>query len=362
MVYVGVDLHRKRSQVAVVNEAGEVLANRAVPTDGMEIMRVFGEVAPRPTPISVAFEATFGWGWFADLLQDAGVEAHMSHPLATKAIASARVKNDAVDARTLAHLLRTGLLPEAWMAPPEVREARRLVRMRVSVVRIRSRIRNQVHALLAEHGVVNPVSDLFGKRGRQILEELRLPERSQNRVEACLRLVDDLDKEIEIADTEILGLYETDPRTERLLPIPGIGPTTAAIVLAEIGDIARFPDAAHLCGWAGLTPTERSSADHTRRGHISKQGSRWLRWIMVEAATHALSNRQLGMFFIGIEKRRGTKIARVALARRLLTLAYYALRDEGGCRAFPVPHRSRSPRGRARSLQVMASSKGRPPV
>jgi len=358
MVYVGVDLHRKRSQVAVVNEAGEVLANRAVPTDGMEIMRVFGEVAPRPTPISVAFEATFGWGWFADLLQDAGVEAHMSHPLMTKAIACARVKNDAVDARTLAHLLRTGMLPEAWMAPPEVREARRLVRMRVSLVRIRSRIRNQVHALLAEHGVVNPVSDLFGKRGRQILEELRLPERSQNRVEACLRLVDDLDTEIEIADTEILGLYETDPRTQRLLPIPGIGPTTAAIVLAEIGDIARFPDADRLCAWAGLTPTERSSADHTRRGHISKQGSRWLRWIMVEAATHALGNRQLGMFFTGIEKRRGTKIARVALARRLLTLAYYALRDEGGCRAFPVPDKPRSTRGRARSLQVMASSRG----
>jgi transposase len=208
-----------------------------------------------------------------------------------------------------------------------------------------------VHALLAEHGVANPVSDLFGKRGRLVVEEVRLPELSQNRVEACLRLVDDIDKEIEIADMEILCRYETDPRTERLLPIPGIGSTTAAIVLAEIGDISRFPDGDHLCAWAGLTPTERSSADHTLRGHISKQGSRWLRWIMVEAATRAVTNRQLGTFFIGIEKRRGTKIARVALARRLLTLIYYALRDEGGCRAFPVPHRSRSSRGRARSLQ-----------
>jgi Transposase len=190
----------------------------------MEIMRVFGEVALSPTSISVAFEATFGWGWFADLLQDAGMEAHMSHPLATKAIASVRVKNDAVDARTLAQLLRTGMLPEAWMVPREVREARRLVRTRVSLVRIRTRIKSQVHGLLAEHGVANPVSDLFGKRGRQILEQLRLPELSQNRVEACLRLVDDIDKEIETADTEILGLYETDPRTERLLPIPGDRP------------------------------------------------------------------------------------------------------------------------------------------
>src|SRR5207244_12797232 len=95
------------------------------------------------------------------------------------------------------------------------------------------------------------------------------------------------------------------------------------------------------CGLArpsrsSLTPPERSSADHTRRGHISKQGSRWLRWVMVEAAVRALGNPQLGVFYTSIEKRRGSKIARVALARRLLTLAYYALRDEGGCRAFPV--------------------------
>src|ERR1700736_471230 len=155
----------------------------------------------------------------------------MAHPLAAKAIANARVKNDAVDAKTLAQLLRAGMLPEAWAAPLEVREARRLVRMRTSLVRMRSRIRAQVHAVLAEHGVVTPMSDLFGKEGRRLLDELRLPELSQGRLEACLRLIDDLGKEIEIADTEILAVFETDPRTKRLLPIPGIGPTIAAILL-----------------------------------------------------------------------------------------------------------------------------------
>ncbi len=350
MVYIGVDLHRKVSQVAAVDERGKVLGNRRVATNFDELFQVFGELAPEPKQGSVAFEATFGWGWFADLLRDAGMDAHMSHPLLTKAIANARVKNDAVDAKTLAQLLRTGMLPEAWMAPPEVREARRLVRMRVSLMRMRSRLKAQVHALMAEHGVAEPMSDMFGRRGRQLLEELRLPQHSQGRLEACLRLIDDLGTEIEIADTEILALYETDPRTQRLLPIPGIGPTTAAIILAEIGDIYRFPDARHLCAWAGLTVTERSSAEHTRRGHISKQGSRWLRWIMVEAATHALANRELGLFFTRIEKKRGTKIARVALAHRLLTLVYYALRDKGGCRAFPAPtptSKTTSPRSSA---------------
>jgi transposase len=106
MVYIGVDLHRKTTQVAAVNGGGELLANRKVPTSGPDILGVFGEVAAETTPTAVAFEATFGWGWFADLLREAGIEVHMAHPLAAKAIANARVKNDAVDAKTLAHLLR----------------------------------------------------------------------------------------------------------------------------------------------------------------------------------------------------------------------------------------------------------------
>jgi hypothetical protein len=128
MVYIGVDLHGKRSQLAAIDAAGEPIFNRSIASQPDEFLRVFGELGPEP--IEVAFEATIGWGWFADLLADAGVKAHMAHPLATRAIATARVKNDEVDARTLAHLLRTNLLPEAWIAPLEVREARRLVRMR----------------------------------------------------------------------------------------------------------------------------------------------------------------------------------------------------------------------------------------
>jgi transposase len=109
-------------------------------------------------------------------------------------------------------------------------------------------------------------------------------------------------------------------------------------VVAEVWDVSRFPSPGHLCSWAGLTPTEHSSAEHTRRGHISKQGSRWLRWAMVESASRpSLKDPTLRRFRDQIARRRGSKIAKVALARRLLTLCYYALRDEGGCRAYPVP-------------------------
>jgi transposase len=334
MLYIGVDLHRKVSQVAVLDAAGEQVLNRRVRTSPDQLTRVFGELAPEP--IEVAFEATFGWGWFADLLLEAGIPAHMVHPRAAKAISTARVKNDAVDAKTLAQLLRSNMLPEAWIAPPEVREARRLARMRTSLIRIRSRLKCQVHALLAEHGITLEVSDSFGKQGRELLDGLQLPLTSQNRVAANLRLVDGITEEVKLADQELKALFAKDTRLQRLTAIPGIGFTTAAVILAEVGTISRFASPDRLCSWAGLTPTEHSSAEHTRRGHISKQGSRWLRWVLVEAACHAVRDLELRRFYQRIADRRQAKIARVAVARRLLTLCFYALRDQHGCRAYPV--------------------------
>jgi transposase len=348
MVYIGVDLHRKRSQVAAVDQDGKLLFNRSVATESMDLLRVLGEIEDRQP--QVAFEATFGWGWFADLLADAGVPAHMAHPLATKAIAAGRVKNDSVDAKTLADLLRGGLLPEAWIAPPEVREARCLVRMRAGLVRIRTRLKCQIHALLAEHGVTPAMTDVFGVSGRRHLAALKLPPISQRRIEASLRVIEELTEEVEVADKEVQKLFDKDARVRRLLPIPGIGLITAATIVAEVWDVSRFSSPEQLCSWSGLTPREHSSAGHTRRGHISKQGSRWLRWVMVEAAMHGLRNPRLRSWYLEIAERRGEKIAAVAVGRRLLTLAYYALRDPHGCRAFPS-----STIGRARSPFVMAS-------
>ncbi len=183
MVYLGVDLHRKVSHVVAMDSDGGVVLSRRISTDPRR-SRVFGELEPEP--IEVAFEATFGWGWFADLLADAGVAAHMAHPLATKAISSARIKNDSVDAKTLAHLLRTNLLPESWIAPPEVREARRLVRMRASMIRIRSRLKCQIHAVIAEEGLHPEMTDLFGAGGRRFLAQTHLPVRSRARIDAHL--------------------------------------------------------------------------------------------------------------------------------------------------------------------------------
>ncbi len=342
MVYLGVDLHRKRSVVTALAEDGTVMLSRRISSCPEDFQRVFGEL--EPWSISVAFEATYGWFWFADLLADAGIEAHMAHPLATKAISAGRVKNDSVDARTLAHLLRTNLLPEAWIAPPLVRERRRLARTRTSLVRMRSRLQCQVHGILADHCVQPPVGSIFGPTGWRFLASVELPAVDRGRVDAALRLIDAITTEVSALDTEMRQAFSGDERIRRLLPIPGIGFTTAAVVLAEVGDATRFSSADQLCSWAGLTPTERSSDEHTRRGHISKQGSRWLRWVLVEAASRPVHHPTLRRFEEGIARRRGTKIARVALARRILTLCFYALRDDQGCRAFPVRARVRPSR------------------
>jgi transposase len=149
-VYVGMDVHRKRSQVALLDERGAQLANRNLPNDPAELVRILGRLAPG-TP--VAFEAAYGWGWLADLLEELDLEPHLVHPGRCKAIASARLKDDKVDARTLAQLLRADLLPEAWIAPQHVRDQRALLRHRAALVRTSTALKNRIHAALADRGV-----------------------------------------------------------------------------------------------------------------------------------------------------------------------------------------------------------------
>src|SRR5216683_7673470 len=170
-VYVGIDVHRKRSQVAVVTEDGTVELNKNVVNGSEPMLRLIGDL-PSGTP--VAFEAAFGWGWLVQLLEDYGFEAHLVHPLRCKAIASARLKNDKVDAAILAQLLRADLLPEAWIAPPAVRQLRALLRHRASLVRLGTQLRNRIHAVLADHGHGRPGGCWSGP-GRQWLASLELP-------------------------------------------------------------------------------------------------------------------------------------------------------------------------------------------
>src|SRR5437870_3879212 len=268
-IYVGIDVHRKRSQVAVVNGDGTVQLNKNVVNGSEPMLRLIGDL-PSGTP--VAFEAAFGWGWLVQLLEDYGFEPHMVHSLRCKAIASARLKNDKVDAATLAQLLRADLLPEAWIAPPPVRQLRALLRHRVALVRLRTLLRNRIHAIVADYGHDRPVGVYWSGPGRAWLASLDLPAVSRELVEDYLGLIDALQGRIDRLDWEIRQRARSDPRVKVLTQLPGVGPFTALVILAEVGDISRFASARQLASWAGLTPTVRGSDRVAHYGHIWKAG------------------------------------------------------------------------------------------
>jgi Transposase IS116/IS110/IS902 family/Transposase len=169
------------------------------------------------------------------------------------------VKTDAVDARTLAHLLRADLLPEAYVAPPELRELRELLRCHIGLTRLRTALKNRVHALLARQGVQHGRAELFGPRGRRFLGELSLPEPIRRRLESLLALIADFDRELAAVKREIQACAKDEPSVSVLTQIPGVGVFIALLVLAEVGDVSRFPSARHLASWARLTPRVRNS-------------------------------------------------------------------------------------------------------
>jgi transposase len=322
---VGIDLHKRRSHIAALDEHGRKILSRRIDNDPATFLALLAEIDGES---KIALEATYGWEWLADLLEQAGYELHLAHPLRTKAIASARVKTDSVDAATLAHLLRTDLLPEAYIAPRELRDLRDLLRHRVALTHMRSALKNRVHALLARQGVRHQHTDLFGKAGLEFLAALELREPPRRRLQSLLALIADFDREIAATSDEIDRRARHDERVDVLCQLRGVGRYTAMLVIAEVGDVGRFASARKLCAWAGLTPTVRSSDGKARLGHITRQGSRPLRWALVEAAQH--SGRGGGPLrddFERISKRRGRKIAKVAVARKILTLCYYGLRD-----------------------------------
>jgi transposase len=322
--YVGIDLHRRRSVIARMTPEGEVLEMVRVDNDPVALSLELAKAGPDP---EVVLEATYGWYWAADLLQAWGAKVHLAHPLGVKMFGYQRVKTDARDAANLGDLLRMGRLPEAWLAPPAVRELRELVRYRAKLVALRSGLKAQVHAVLAKQGVRVPMSDLFGVAGTRLLEELRLPRAYGLRVASLRELLGALDQQIAMLGREIGSALAGDVGYLAIQAIPGVGPVLAAIFVAEIGEVGRFAGAPQLCSWAGLTPRHRESDTTVRRGPITKQGSKLVRWAAVEAVQRLPGTTKQAADFHRIADRRGKGIGRVAVARRLLTLVYYGLRD-----------------------------------
>jgi transposase len=322
-VYVGIDVHRKRSRVAVVTEDGQVVLNKNVVNGSTPFLQLIGDL-PSGTPVAIRGRVRLELA--ARLLEDYGFDAHLVHPLRCKAIASARLKNDKVGAAILAQLLRADLLPEAWLAPAKVRQLRALLRHRVSLVRLGTQLRNRIHAVAAGHGYDRSASYWTGP-GRGWLAGLGLPAASREIITDCLAVIDGLAPVIDRIDGELHARAKAGPRVKALRTLPGVGEFIALVIVAEIGDITRFGSARKLASWAGLTPAVRGSDLKVRHGHISEQGSVWLRWALNQAAQAAKRSPQFAAGYAAIAKRRGKKIATIAIARKLVTRAWHLLNE-----------------------------------
>ena len=332
MVHVGVDLDKRSSQIAVLTDDGEIVQQRLA-NDAERLTNFFSQLPPQ-TPIAI--EASGTWWWLVDLLEQLGLQPVLSNPKQTKAIAAARLKNDRVDAERLALLLRGDLLPTVWIPSAALREARELIRHRIQLVWLRGVLRNRLHAMLARRNR-QPTSgkSWLTQRGQRELQRLPLAETPSRIREDCGALLPTLDAQIRRLDADLVTRWGADPRVRRLTTIPGIGPFIAIVLVLELGDIERFASAKRVASYVGLTPRIRGRAGRVRAGHITQEGNRLLRWVLVLAATQAVRRPgPLRAWFHAVKKRRGKKVARVALARRLAEIVFHVWQQE--CDYFTV--------------------------
>ena len=321
--YVGIDFHRRRSVIVRKDEAGEQLSLCRIANDPLTIAAAVAEAGPNP---EVVIEATYGWYWIVDLLQAEGARVHLASPSGLN-WGQRRVKNDERDAVDLIDMLRVGRLPEAWIAPPATRELRELVRYRAKLVALRSGLKAQVHAVMAKEGVLPAVGDMFCQAGNAQLDAMELGDAYATRMRSLRTLIAAYDDEVTALERNIARQLKGHSGYRAIQAINGIGPTMAAILVAEIGDVYRFRSPAALCSWAGLTPKHRESDTTVHRGAVTKQGSRLVRWAVIEGTVRYHGGGKLAADYRQIAERRGKHKATVAIARKVLTLVYYGLRD-----------------------------------
>ncbi|MGA8354773.1 MAG: IS110 family transposase [Solirubrobacteraceae bacterium] len=356
MRFFGIDVHLEFCEVAVA-EGGKVSqAGRIASTP--EAIREFARGLGGED--QVVLDASGSVMAIARILRESNVgRVVVSNAAQTRAISHARVKSDRFDAAMLARLLSAGMLSEVWVPDEATLALRRRVARRSALVRARTRIKNEVHAVVMRCLLGRPpVSDLFGRKGRVWLTEQTLPEEEAETVAGCLRQIDFLDGEIALLDQKIAEQALAWPGLCRLLTIPGVDIGTAAAVIAAVGDISRFQTPGQLVAYLGLDPKVRQSgSEPARYGHISKRGNAQARSMLVEAAWIAIrSPGPLKAFGERVRARRGAQVAAVAVARKLVVLCWHLLTKDQDY-AFARPSLTRQ---KTRRLELLAGASRRP--
>lgn len=341
---IGCDAHKHYSQFAVLDREGRLLQQTRVDHHPGAI-RAFLEGFPDDTP--VALESVGNWYWIADEIEAAECRPLLTHAAKAKLMMGHVDKTDKLDARGLATLLHNGTLPSVWLPPAAVRDERELPRTRMAMVRIRTNLKNRVHATLAKFGLSPATSDLFSQKGRTCLEEgvRRLPPETGRSLELELELLDQLQTHIEVLEARIRERIQLTPAIQLVKTLPGVGNILSVVIASEVGSVARFPSRSHFASYAGTTPKVSASGGKTRYGRMRQEANPFLKWAFIEAANvvarHRASptwgSRHVAQLYDRIRRRKGHAIAVGAVARHLAEATYSILRKEEPYREPPQP-------------------------
>jgi transposase len=329
VLHVGLDLSRKRVDVCLISDQGELIGQFAAPADRDGLYGLTRRVAVYDQPVRGVVESMNGARFVHDELVAYGWEVLIADAQRVKGLAPLACKTDKIDARVLAELSVRDLVPAIWLPTPELRREREISRYRLHLVKHRTTLKNRVHSTLIAFGHQVPMADLFGVAGRKLLAGLDIPEPWRGHVDASLELIDELEQRIGRIEGELQRSGADHRYVPLLMTAPGFGWITSFTVACEIGDITRFSTPVKLTGYTGLCPRVSQSGDMDRRGPISKHGPRYLRWGLMEAAIHAAGHplyreryqttkRRLG-------RQRGAKVAQIDLARKLTEAIWYML-------------------------------------
>jgi transposase len=327
-MYVGIDAHKKYCKSIVMDKKG-AKKQTAVFDTTLDGMRGFSQSLDAKAKIVV--EASTSGLYVYDYFHGQGFDVVMAHPQQVKAIANAKIKTDDISAEILAHLLRTDLIPEAYVPPLEIRELRDIVRHRVALVRVQTSIKNRIHAILTREGIRHGFSDLFGRAGRSFLESVELKGQNRMVVDNFLVVLDTLESRI----AEVSRCIDREARAKKskevealTTKIKGLGLYSSLLITAEIGDIRRFSHYKKLCSWVGLIPSTHSSGGVTYHGKITKRGNKLMRWSLIQATWRIIRfDNTLRQNYTRLEKRIGKQKAIVATARKLVKRIYFILQE-----------------------------------
>ena len=316
----GLDVHKDSTYATILNLEGKIVNQTR-----MENERVLPYLSHFKVS-KVGMESSNQIAPLFRQLTSKGYDVVVSHPKKTRYIAEAKIKSDRVDSKAIAELVRLDALPLAYFPTGEIAQLREKVRRRAFLVRTRVKLRVKIKSVLTYEGLKWPSDHgLFTKKGLEWLHGLNF-----DSIESYLRILKQLDEEISLLSKELVGIAEGDEDVKLLMTIPGIGYYSAVLIKSEIGDVSRFPFGERLCSYAGLVPSTHASGRTVRHGNITKEGSRWLRWVMVEAAqTHVHKyDTSITRAYNRIAERKGKKIAVVAAARKLLLCSFSVLKNK----------------------------------